>query len=300
MIRGVARFVVAFSTIALRLSAFIFLRWIPSHVLWPPVVGFWTTFVLSFILLLYLDLEPSERVIEVDTTDIVEVVGNGPEKTILETEIDVVKVETSKDERSVSWMETIYLGIPNASPLISLGTITINAALLLMTLDLTFRTHLFYPVNDLTFHRPVPTSPYTTNIFIRSPDVRPMRVYYRPIDNSTWLAGPRAYGFDNNTDFTSVVTLGGLSPNTRYAYAVLPPDADVFSANRSSFGRFETFPPKGRRGRWSFGSSSCIKPNVPYSPFNHPLYMQGLEYLKNDIPILKFFAFLGPSFHELS
>ena len=59
------------------------------------------------------------------------------------------------------------------------------------------------------------------------------------------------------------------------------------------FGKFETFPSPGKHGRWSFGSSSCIKPGVPYNPLEHPLHIQGLEYLEKDMPDLKFFTFLG-------
>src|SRR5579871_2020024 len=166
MLRGLARFSTGLSTILLRLTSYIFLRWIPTHVLWPAVIFFWIQFILSFILLLYLDLNPPPPEVTVETTDIIEVIGNGAEKTILETEVDTVIVD---NPRPASWMETIYLGIPNPSPLLSFATLAINAAVLLMTLDLTFRTAFFYPCDELAFHRPVPTSPYSANILIRSP-----------------------------------------------------------------------------------------------------------------------------------
>jgi alkaline phosphatase D len=113
------------------------------------------------------------------------------------------------------------------------------------------------------------------------------------VDSEKWEIGPVLSEFNNETDFTSVVTLDGLSPQTPYTYAVLPPEIGVVSANQSAFGTFETFPHPGRRGRWSFGSSSCIKAGLPYNPLDHPLRIQGLEYLEKDIPNLKFFAFLG-------
>lgn len=292
MIRGLARFSVAFSTIALRLSSYIFLRWIPTHILWPAVIFFWIQFILSFIYLLYLDLDPPTPEVTVETTDIIEVVGNGADKAVMETEIDTVIVESP---RQPSWMETIYLGIPNASPLLSFATVAINAGLLLMVLDLTFRTAFLYPCEDLAFHRPVPTSPYSANIFIRSPlnASLPLHVYYRPVDITRWEEGPVVYDFNNETDFTSVVTLEGLRAETQYTYAVLSPETDIKLVDDSSFGKFETFPPEGKRGRWSFGSSSCIKPGLPYNPLGHPLRIQGLEFLAKDIPNLKFFTFLG-------
>jgi len=261
--------------------------------LWPAAIFFWILFILSFILLLYMDLQsPVEPSVTVQTTDVIEVLSNGPEKTVIETEVDTVVVEPP---RQTTWMETIYLGIPNANPILSFMTIAINAGMLMMTLDLTFRTYLFYPATDLMFHRPIPTSPFSANIFIRSPpeSPSPLRLFYKPVDVTTWETGPVVYQFDNSTDFTSVVALNGLAPSTPYSYAVLPPDMDIDMANSSSFGSFETFPHHGKHGRWSFGSSSCILPHVPYNPLDHPLRIQGLEYLEKDMPNLKFFTLLG-------
>lgn len=245
--------------------------------------------------LLYLDLEPSEPVVKVETTDVIEVISNGADKIIIDAEIDTISVEPLQPSRPVTWMETIYLGIPNASPLLSFATTAINAALLVMTLDLTFRTYILHPATDLMFHRPIPTSPYAANILIRSPPEAPLplRVVYRRENACIWHSGPVATDFDNVTDYTSIFTLDGLSPSTPYTYAVLPPDVDVESANQSSFGRFETFPLPGKRGRWSFGSSSCLKPGFPYNPLGHPLRVRGLEYLEKDMSDLKFFTFLG-------
>jgi alkaline phosphatase D len=294
ILRTIALISVSVSTILLRLGAYIYLQWIPFHLLWPAIIFFWIIFILSFILLLYLDLgTPSEPTITLETTDVIEIVSDGAEQTIVETEVDALIVE---QPRQTTWMETVYLGIPNMNPLLSFLTIAVNAGLLMMTLDLTFRTYLFYPGTDLMFHRPVPTSPFSTNIFIRSPPESPLplRVFYKPVDVASWHAGPVAYEFENTTDFTSVVTLDGLAPSTSYDYAVLPPDVDIDTANTSSFGSFETFPHHGKHGRWSFGSSSCILPHVPYNPLDHPLRIQGLEYLQKDMPNLKFFTFLGP------
>ena len=295
VLRSTALVSAGLSTTLLRLGAYIYLQWIPFHVLWPAVIFFWILFILSFIVLLYLDFEyPVQPTYKCETTDVIEAVSNGSAKIVFETEVDTPAV---KPPCQTSWMETIYLGIPNGNPVISFITIAINAGFLMMTLDLTFRTYLFYPASDLMFHRPIPTSPFSANIFIRSPPEAPLplRLFYKPVDVSSWQPGPVAWEFNNATDFTSVVALDGLAPNTRYDYAVLPPDVDVTVANTSSFGSFETFPPHGKHGKWSFGSSSCILPHVPYNPFDHPLRIQGLEYLQQDVHNLKFFTFLGTS-----
>jgi len=266
-------------------------------VLWPAVIFFWVQYIISFILLLYLDLDLPEPVVNVETSDIIEVISvNGPDKpAIIETEIDTIDVEPAKVRRSVSWMETIYLGIPNPNPFLSFLTTAVNAAMLMMVLDLTFRRYLFYPVTDLSFHRPVPTSPYSANIFIRSPseEASPLRLFYKPNTQSLWERGPITSEFDEALDFTTIVSLNELFPSTQYTYAVLPLGIDINAANQSLFGTFETFPAPGKRGRWSFGSSSCIMLGVPYNPLNDPLRVQGLEFLEKDMPDLKFFTFLG-------
>jgi alkaline phosphatase D len=301
MIRGIARWSVGFSTILLRLLAYIFLRWIPSHVLWPVIIFLWILFIVSFITLLYLDLEASLPVVTIEETDVVEIVDTGAEPVAVETEIETITVEQPRETKSGSWMETVYLGIPNSNPLLSVATALFNASLLLMTLDLTFRAYLFHPATDLAFHRPIPTSPYSTNIFIRSPPEAPLplRIFYKPLDNLAWHTGPIADEFENHTDYTSVIPLNGLRPGTRYEYAVLPPNISIDDAtNYSFYGTFETFPRRGKGGRWSFGSSSCIKPGLPYNPLGHPLRLKGVEHLETEIPNIKFFAFLGS--HSIS
>jgi alkaline phosphatase D len=294
MIRLIATWSVATSTILLRLLAYIFLRWIPSHVLWPVIIFLWIMFIVSFITLLYLDLVAAETVITIEETDVVEVIGEGDGSVAIETEIDTVTIEPPRETRTGSWMETIYLGIPNTNPLLSVATALFNAALLLMTLDLTFRAYLFHPATDLSFHRPIPTSPYAANIFIRSPpEESPMQVYFKPIHQPNWRRKSITEQFTNETDFTAVITLDGLKSSTRYEYAVLPQNTSIDSATKyTSFGTFETFPRKGKGGRWSFGSSSCIKPGLPYNPLGHPLRLKGIEYLEKE-PDLKFFTFLG-------
>src|SRR5271170_4468285 len=104
MLRGIARFSIGISTISLRLFSFIFLRWIPSHVLWPAVIFFWIQFILSFILLLYLDLEtPSEPNVMVETTDIIEVISNAEDKVVVVEEEEEVDVIIEPTVREVSW-----------------------------------------------------------------------------------------------------------------------------------------------------------------------------------------------------
>jgi alkaline phosphatase D len=294
VLRSVARFGAAFSTIAVRLASFIFLRWIPSHILWPMVIAFWALFILSFIVLLSTDPDLQDPVAQVETSQILQVVTNGATEKVVEVDTLVTRVPKGPPRR-VSWMETMYLGIPNPSALLSFATTGVNAVMVLMTLDLAFRRYLFHPEMDLCLHRPVPTSPHSCNIFVRAPPESPMplQIYYKNVDAEVWNVGPIVWEVSDEMDYTSVVTLEDLIPGTAYQYGVLPRHTDVTAANDTSFGSFETFPQSGSHGRFSFGSSSCIFPGFPYNPTKHPLEIKGLEYLRSDIPNLKFFAFLG-------
>jgi alkaline phosphatase D len=284
MLRSLSLASIAFSTVALRLGTYLFIRWIASRFLWPAILFFWMQFILSFIVAMYVDTNFEEVTIE--ETSVIEIVDN---KAV--AEVDMLTVETTGLQ--TKWWKTLLLGVPNANPWISFATILINALLVLMTLDFTFRTHLFYPATDIAFHRPVATSPYSANVFIRSPNETQLVVYYKPMNTPRWEEGSLVGNLSNLTDFTAVVKLDNLRPETTYQYAVLPRGRSVHKAGDSRLGQFETFPPTGKRGRWSFGSSSCIKSWVPYNPFDNPLRIKGLEYLQQDMSRLKFFTFLG-------
>ena len=174
----------------------------------------------------------------------------------------------------------------------------INMILMLLVGDLVFRAPLFYPSHDLSFAWVGFVSDANARILLREPDSTQLPIYvsYRhapilgdqQLDDS-WKAAGKVYWLSNDTDFTHIVEISQLQPSTRYQYAILN--------NHTGF--FLTAPPAGQvsqgTGKFTFISSSCIKPHFPYNPLSHPLSIPGLQHLAKWIPSLhaSFMLFLG-------
>lgn len=226
-------------------------------------------------------------------------------KSRSETTIEVKingRVYKSKDPH-VKWIEngphvlrTMLLGLPSPkSVLWSLATLSINILLVLGVLDVVYRGPMFYQSHDLSFARVGFVSDTSAKILVREPDTAQVPIYfsYRGTPGSgaddAWKSAGQVYWLSAETDFTTSFNLKQLRPLTTYQYAV--------SNNHTGF--FTTGPPTGQmvpgRGKFTFLTSSCIKPRFPYNPFSHPLTIPGLKYLAKWIPELhaSFMLFLG-------
>lgn len=302
------------SSTTLRLLAYGFLRWIPGHGLPLPIV---TTFVVYLISALPRFFQTKPYSVLVDQIDVItrETVGrhddeddtvvlgledvdeNGESVKELDVEETIIL-----EENDPKIFRTLLTGIPSPASLFwSVVTATINLALVLMVLDLTFTGKLFHESNDLSLARVGYVSDKTASILVREPKSAhyPIILNYRHADKP--MSGGRAYDtswksagsiahLDNTTDFTGAFEIKGLVPDTRYQYSVF--------ANHSGF--FTTAPVVGhtsaKRGdTFTFLHSSCIKPNFPYVPLKHPLSMPGFKQLAKVLPSLKaqFMIFLG-------
>jgi len=161
-----------------------------------------------------------------------------------------------------------------------------------MTWDLTFRAHYQYPMNDLAFARIGYVGPDSAKLLIRESKQEhwPVTVWYA--DDVSSVTETRLVDvipqMTNETDYTKVVKIGKLDPETKYRYFT--------SSNHS--GSFTTAPAIGKApmsGRFTFLTTSCIKPHFPYSPLEHPLSVKGLRILGGLVDELKasFMLFLG-------
>ena len=200
------------------------------------------------------------------------------------------------DGSALRALGTILLGLPHpVSFLWSLATVTVNALLVLGVLDVVYRGKMSYPSHDLAFTRIGYVSDTSAKILIREPDANQLPVYlsYRGAPGSgvddSWKSAGQIYLFTNKSDYTSTQEITSLRPSTRYQYAV--------SNNQSGF--FTTAAPAGKlspgNSKFTFLTSSCIKPRFPYNAFAHPLSISGLKHLAKWIPELKasFMLFLG-------
>ena len=191
-------------------------------------------------------------------------------------------------------VKALLFGLPNSRlPMWNILTLAMNSLLVLGVLDVVYRGVLFYPSHDLSFARIGYVSDTSAKILVREPDPAQLPIYlsYRETPRSgldqSWKAAGTLRELSRSTDLTHTFTIKSLRPSTRYQFAV--------STNHTGF--FFTSPRPGRtsNGRFTFLTSSCIKPRFPYSPFSHPLSIPGLRHLAIWLPKLnaQFMLFLG-------
>jgi len=221
-------------------------------------------------------------------------------------EIDIVETVIA-EEKPPHVFSTLLTGLPSATSLLaSLATLLVNLALVGMVIDLTYRSHVFWPEHDLKFARLGYVAEDSARILVREPDVKQLPIFLsvryadaplstgvgnRALD-SAWRAAGSTHWLNEDTDFTTTFTIKHLLPDTRYQYAL--------SNNVSGY--FITAPPVGQVSQrrdahktFSFMHTSCIKPRFPYDPREHPLAITGFKHLSKWIGALRpsFMMFLG-------
>lgn len=302
------------SSLGLRLSIWIFLRWIPTTIV-PPLASalvliYIPSFFISFqdtaqykILSDELDIIVKETVANGDTStppsrdevDLIDGADDGPLK-----ELDVEETITY-EEREPKILRTLLTGLPSPSSIVwSWITFGINMALVAMALDMLYRAPLLHPCHDSSFARIGYVSEHSAKLLVREPYAYDVKVQYRPINNrhaswkhETLAASQPSHWLTNDTDFTTVIELRSLHSDTSYEYSVK-------TSSKSIQGTFTTSPRPGhvsqlKDGKYTFVHSSCIKARVPYNPTQHPLEFPGMKHLARWIPELRpyFMLFLG-------
>jgi alkaline phosphatase D len=233
--------------------------------------------------------DSSEEVQLIDGAD------DGPLK-----ELDVQET-VQYEEREPKVLRTLLTGLPSpSSALWSWITFGINMALISMALDVVYRAPLLHQCHDASFARVGYVSENSAKILVREPYAFDVKVLYRSIDGTerSWMhkthrASQPEYWLTNETDFTTVMNIEHLRSDLPYEYIV-----ETSRGNIS--GTFTTAPKPGRismlkDNKYTFVHSSCIKPRVPYTPFQHPLEFPGMKHLARWLPELKpyFMLFLG-------
>jgi alkaline phosphatase D len=215
-------------------------------------------------------------------------------------ELDVEE-RVEYEERGPKVLRTLLTGLPSpSSALWSWVTFGINMALIAMALDVVYRAPLFHQCHDASFGRVGYVSENSAKILVREPYAFDVKVLYRSIDepSRSWMhkthrASQPEFWMTNETDFTTVMNIEHLRPDSPYEYVI-----ETSSGNTT--GTFTTAPRPGRisllkNSKYTFVHSSCIKPRVPYTPFQHPLEFPGMKHLARWLPELKpyFMLFLG-------
>ncbi|SPQ21191.1 9985ff18-d1dd-4c40-a304-c4ecf9de5ce7 [Thermothielavioides terrestris] len=213
---------------------------------------------------------------------------------------DVTIRETiSLENRPLNAWWTLLTGAPNPRSLaLTLGALLLNGLCVGFVADRLFRER-YYPNDDLSFVRVGYVSEKEAKLLIREPDQSKMPVSVEvrikdpqpPFDNPLWQSAGGVRWTTNDTDYTAVVTVPLRHPKRRtYEWRT--------SNNHS--GEFTVPPPAGHAedtnyGPFTFLSTSCIVPRLPYNPFDHPLSIPGFKHLAKVLPSLdaQFMLFLG-------
>ncbi|KAM7196427.1 PhoD-like phosphatase domain containing protein [Rhypophila sp. PSN 637] len=312
------------SSIALRALSYFFLRW--ALIPWVPaaVLTLFAIYVPSFIAG-YLN-EPKYNVIEEVDVVVTEAIvppeepvrsngakkrkgatdpavsainGINPEDEVVAEKITITDRITS-EKRPLNPLKTLLSGAPNPRSLaLSLATFGINLALVSSIADRLFREHS-YTAHDLSFVRPGFVSENEAKILIREPDQSKMPVTVEvrlkepeaPFENSRWQSAGGVRWTNNETDYTSVVSV----PLRRHS----KPKTYLWRTSNNHTGEFIAPPGVGHAlsavdPPFTFLSTSCIVNRLPYSPFDHPLAIPGLRHLAKLLPSLdaQFMLFLG-------
>ncbi|PSN75422.1 Metallo-dependent phosphatase [Corynespora cassiicola Philippines] len=302
------------SSVLLRTSIWIFLRWIPTTIVPPLAVALTLVYIPSFFIGLQ---DTAQYKVISDELDIIvkETVTQGSSSTS-ETSDDVALIDGAEDgplkeldvqetikyeEREPKILQTLLTGRPSPSSAFwSWITFGINMALIAMALDVVYRAPIMHACKDTSFGRVGYVSDNSARVLVREPYAFDVRVLYRSIDNPprSWMqqnlhsSQPEQW-LTNDTDFTAAVILNHLRSDTPYEYVI-----ETSSGNTT--GTFTTAPKPGhisalRDNKYTFVHSSCIKPRVPYTPFQHPLEFPGMAHLAHWLPQLRpyFMLFLG-------
>ncbi len=222
---------------------------------------------------------------------------NGGKEVVAE---DVTIKETiSVEPKPISPWRTLLSGAPNPRSLaLSLTTLLINALCVGLVADRLF-SERYQTVEDLSFVRVGYVSDREAKLLIREPDQAKMpisvEVHIRdpqpPFDNPLWQDAGGVRWTTNETDFTAVLTIP-LRHSKKRMYE--------WRTSNNHSGVFTAPPPVGHAddttyGPFTFLTTSCIVPRLPYSPFDHPLSIPGFKHLAKVLPTLnaQFMLFLG-------
>jgi alkaline phosphatase D len=185
----------------------------------------------------------------------------------------------------IKWARTLISGCYDPSyRLTSLFNILLNLICVMGCLDFVYRAHILHDERDLTFCRTGQVTSDSVKLLCRGAE---HNAGNWSICNATGDCSDWTSSSDIAKDQTVVIELSGLSPNSRYTYSSSSGLAGSFVTQRSS----------SDMQHFTLLSTSCMKPNWPYSPFNHPLRILGIEhitsYLSTSLKKPEMMLFLG-------
>ncbi|CAJ2507882.1 Uu.00g090680.m01.CDS01 [Anthostomella pinea] len=294
----------AMASAGIRIISYLFLRWAALPPLLPVIYALFAIYVPAFISS-YLNESKYALLDEVDVTvkeDILnedELANRDTDEAVLAEEVEVEET-VSVVEKPLRPLTTLLKGTPNPrSLLLSALNFLINAACVAMITDFVYAPRWYYPSDDLSFSRVGYVSDAEAKLLIREPDQSKMPITVQihikdaqaPFDNPLWQTAGGVRWTTEDYDYTAVVTIPlGHSRQRVYEWTT--------SNNHS--GEFAAAPKPGAMpeltdGKFTFVTTSCLVPRLPYNPLDHPLSFPGMKHLAKVLPSLgaQFMLFLG-------
>ncbi len=228
-----------------------------------------------------------------------DVADDATDEAVIDEEVEVEENMTLVEKPSSLW-HILLSGRPDPNSLTtSIFTFLINAACVAMVTDMVYTPRWSYPSHDLSFARVGYVSNTEAKLVIREPDQTKMPITVQihnkdakaPFENPLWQTAGGIKWTTNETDFTTVVTIP-LSHSSQRTYE--------WKTSNNHSGEFTSAPSPGKMpelfdGKFTFLSTSCIVPRLPYNPLDHPLAFPGMKHLAKVLPGLgaQFMLFLG-------
>ncbi|KAI0910654.1 PhoD-like phosphatase [Ustulina deusta] len=299
-----SRIITSLASGALRLASFFFLRWAAFPPLLPVIYTLFAIYTTAFVSN-YLTESKYEVVDEVDVTVQDTVLNQDAldagetDEVVVEEEVDIKETIRTR-EKPPKRLKTLLTGAPSPNSLLATAfTFLINAACLVTVTDFVYSPKWYYPSHDLSFARVGYVSHSEAKLLIREPDQAKMPVTVQlhaknpqaPFDNPLWQEVGNVKATTQDSDYTAVVTLP-LPHSKQQVYE--------WTTSNNHSGEFTAAPKPGVMpelfdGKFTFLSTSCIVPRLPYNPFDHPLAFPGMKHLAKVLPSLgaQFMLFLG-------
>ncbi|KAI1419104.1 PhoD-like phosphatase [Xylaria sp. FL1777] len=299
-----SRTVASLASGALRLATLFFLRWAAVPPLLPVIYTLFAIYITAFVsnylseskydVVDEVDVRVQDNILNQDALDAEET-----DEAIVEEKV-AIKETICAIEKPPNRLKTLLTGAPSPSSLFStILTLLINVACLAAVTDFVYSPKWYYPSHDLSFARVGYVSDSEAKLLIREPDQAKMPITIQlhakntqaPFDNPLWQEVGSVKSTTQDSDYTAVVTLP-LSRSKQQVYE--------WTTSNNHSGEFTAAPKPGVMpelfdGKFTFLSTSCIVPRLPYNPFDHPLAFPGMRHLAKVLPSLgaQFMLFLG-------
>ncbi|KAJ8131650.1 hypothetical protein O1611_g1977 [Lasiodiplodia mahajangana] len=299
-----SRTLAALTSAGLRMASYVFLRWVAFPPILPGIYTLFAIYATAFVSN-YLTEPKYDVVDKVDVTVKDDVLNQDAldegktDEAVVEEEVDI-KETISITEKPPNRLKTLLTGAPSPNSLLFTAlTFLVNVACLAMVTDFVYSPKWYHPSHDLSFARVGYVSHSEAKLLIREPDQAKMPITVQlyakdaqaPFEDPLWHEVGDIKLTTEDSDYTAVITLPLTHEEQRvYQWATSNNHSGEFTAAPKPGVMPELFD-----GKFTFLSTSCIVPRLPYNPFDHPLALPGTKHLAKVLPGLgaQFMLFLG-------